>query len=249
MPVPTTPTFLLYHPLTRPTGRALAAAMGVPGGTRLPGYLARSRGDLAVIRWGSRRPIPAGVPVFNRAEAIARASDKRAAFDLLAAAGVPIPAYGNVDDAAEWLADGDMVLGRTRRESRGRGIVIYRPGDTLADGHEIYTRLVPDVRDEYRLHVVAGEVIRTQRKRGPGEALIRSHAAGYRYVGLVSRRLNRDRLDAATRAVEALGLDFGAVDLIVGRDGDATVLEVNTAPSCSPLTLDGYSRALRELGT
>lgn len=218
--------------------------MGAPCGSTWRNLAAGA----TVLRWGSRRPVPAGVPVINRAAAIAAASDKLAAFERMQAAGVPVPAFTtDAGAAAGWLADGSTVLGRTRRQSRGRGIVVYRPGDSLDAGHELYTRLIPAVRDEYRLHVVGGEVIRTQRKRGPAGALIRSHAAGYRYVGLVSRRLHSARLDAAVEAVEAVGLDFGAVDLLVGTDGATTVLEVNTAPSCSPLTLAAYAAALGSL--
>ena len=35
---------------------------------------------------------------------------------------------------------------------------------------------------------------------------------------------------AARRAVRSLGLDFGAVDVLVDADGKVYVLEVNTAP-------------------
>jgi len=53
---------------------------------------------------------------------------------------------------------------------------------------------------------------------------------------------------AAVSAVEALGLTFGAVDLIVGDDGHTYILEVNTAPACSPRTAREYVNAVVVLG-
>jgi D-alanine-D-alanine ligase-like ATP-grasp enzyme len=48
-------------------------------------------------------------------------------------------------------------------------------------------------------------------------------------------------------AVVALGLDFGAVDLLIGDDGQTYVLEVNTAPACSPMTAACYIGAFQRL--
>ena len=46
---------------------------------------------------------------------------------------------------------------------------------------------------------------------------------------------------------KALGLDFGAVDLIIGQDKQHYVLEVNTGPACAPATLQAYVTALTKL--
>jgi glutathione synthase/RimK-type ligase-like ATP-grasp enzyme len=62
-----------------------------------------------------------------------------------------------------------------------------------------------------------------------------------------ARKLNKSRTDAAVKAVEALGLDFGAVDLVVDHQGLEYVLEVNTAPACSPKTLQAYAFQLANL--
>jgi D-alanine-D-alanine ligase-like ATP-grasp enzyme len=49
---------------------------------------------------------------------------------------------------------------------------------------------------------------------------------------------------AAIAAVASLGLDFGAVDVIL-REGKAYVLEVNTAPGIEGATLSAYLEAFR----
>jgi glutathione synthase/RimK-type ligase-like ATP-grasp enzyme len=158
-------------------------------------------------------------------------------------AGIRVPEFG----VTPMLGTEGKVLGRTRRGFAGRGITVYDHPNLAAAGHELYTAYIPN-RREYRLHVVGDRVIRVQRKyleRGDAESLIRNHANGYVFKA-PAKDLNQSRKDTAVAAVRALGLDFGAVDLVVDNDGLEWVLEVNTAPSCSPKTLAAYTDALRE---
>jgi len=230
-------TYLLYHPRTRPGGRAMAEALGVEAGIGL-----RGRTPTTLIRWGSQRPVEYEPErVLNPSPALARASDKLRAFEAMDLAGVPVPFYGT---DREGLPAG-AVIGRTRRGYGGEGIVIYDTGLDVPDTHELYVQFIPGER-EYRLHVVGSEVIRAQQKVPTDEAHpIRNHKNGYRFTGVVSRRLHSNRYEAAIAAVNALGLDFGAVDLLIGEDDQPYVLEVNTAPACSPLTARVYAEALQ----
>lgn len=236
-------TFLLYHPSTRRTGRQVAEALGIPHGSRL-----RDARPSVIVRWGSQRQVRQyGARVINKRAALALASDKYRTLRALHEAGVGIPEFTlSRYDALEWSRAGFTVLGRTRHGRAGNGIHVYQPGE--APGlHEMFTRLVP-ASNEYRVHVFDGEVIRCQQKQlteGVAPGVIRSHESGYVFVGLQSFRLHQRRYDAAVEAVDALGLDFGAVDLLIGEDGDTYVLEVNTAPGCSPMTLTAYATALR----
>ncbi len=61
---------------------------------------------------------------------------------------------------------------------------------------------------------------------------------GLRPVGVIPQ---------AKAAVKALGLHFGAVDVITDIDDTAYVLEVNTAPGLGPLTVVWYARYLAPL--
>ena len=54
--------------------------------------------------------------------------------------------------------------------------------------------------------------------------------------------------EEALKAVAALGLDFGAVDIMYNaRENKYYVLEVNTAPGLAGTTLEGYAKRFREV--
>lgn len=111
-------------------------------------------------------------------------------------------------------------------------------------------------RWEFRAHVVRGEPVLIQKKLrrtnengevDGGNPLIRNLASGWVYS--VNADIPQDIRDGITReavlAVEALGLDFGAVDLIQPLNGGSPrVLEVNTAPGLEgETTLKAYCDA------
>lgn len=53
---------------------------------------------------------------------------------------------------------------------------------------------------------------------------------GYSFRLVTQENLPTAAIEMAKSAVQALGLDFGAVDILKGRDGNFYILEVNTAP-------------------
>jgi hypothetical protein len=232
--------FFLYHARSAPTGRVLAEALGAEHGTTCPAPT-----DV-LIRWGSRvGPDGAHQRRINNVSAIAAASDKLGSLSKLREAGVRVPDFSTDPTELEF-----PFLGRKRSHARGTDVVLcLQAGDYKRRPRDYYVQYVPTLR-EFRVHVVGDEVIRVQGKflDHPELAVpwIRNHAHGYRFRA-PRRRLNRGRLEQAVLAVKALGLDFGAVDLLIGDDGQTYVLEVNTAPSCSPLTGGAYIAAFQRL--
>lgn len=105
-----------------------------------------------------------------------------------------------------------------------------------------------DIRQEYRIHSFQGRSLRAgvKRPRDGQQAhdWIRSWDGGWRivYDGVTSRQRHRD---LAHSAVEALNLDFGAVDIGEKADGSLLVLEVNRAPGLEGGTIDAYVRAIQ----
>ena len=188
-----------------------------------------------VINWGNTSGLyynPSRVTVLNKPEAVRLAVDKSAAFASFNAAGVRHPAccsYLPQDREGIWLAR------TTTTSSGGEGIVVLREGDAIVEA-PLYTKYIPKVL-EYRLHVFGDSVFFAQQKRRERDVeqdrdarLIRNRHNGWVYaISEVSP--TDDCKEQAVAAVRALGLDFGAVDIIVGRDdGLAYVLEINTAP-------------------
>ena len=248
--------YLAYTPATRPTAVELARALGLERwGIRVPNFR-----PSVLIRWGSRRIMPPAERVLNRSEAIAISSDKLATFARLKAADVPtVPVYTSWDQALA-NSEGTVILGRRRRGMQGSGIVVFDP-HRLHGGryysqplrqHEFYSVYQEPTR-EVRVHVVGDQVIRIQGKYNDfpeDNALIpfvRNHTTGYRFRA-PRLELNSSRRETAVRAVQACGLNFGAVDMLLfGADRQEMVLEVNSAPACSPLTLGEYARAIRHL--
>lgn len=240
---------LLCRPQGLPTGREIAKGLGLRRGTaaffrgHLPGELR--------IRWGGAElPECDGADTLNRAENIRIASSKLASFRRFSEAGCPIPRFTTSrDEARSWQENGSTVFGRTTEGYRGQGISVYQPMDPLGEC-PLYVEFVPNER-EYRLHVVRGMVVSVQRKyleypERKRSDFIKNVPNGYVFK-TPQRTLNGSRHQAAIGAVECLGLDFGAVDLIVDGEGREYVLEVNTAPACSPLRVEKYVQALRPL--
>jgi hypothetical protein len=181
----------------------------------------------------------------NKATAIQAASDKLGSLATMREAGVRVPNFST--DPTELTFP---FLGRARSHARGTDVVLcLQRGDYKRRPRDYYVEYIPTVR-EFRVHVAGGQVIRVQGKflDHPTDAVpwIRNHAHGYRFRA-PSKRLRKDRMDMAVLAVQSLGLDFGAVDLLLSDDGQCYVLEVNTAPSCSPLTAGAYVAAFQRI--
>jgi hypothetical protein len=107
--------------------------------------------------------------------------------------------------------------------------------------------------DEFRVHVWGDRVLDVQQKRKrqevPNEQMdyqVRNASGGWVFCRS-EVETPQCVVDAAVRAVSALGLDFGAVDVGYNRSADAAcVFEVNTAPGLEGTTLDRYYYALLE---
>ena len=206
-----------------------------------------------IINWGnSERNFNA--EYINQPEAVAIASNKLESVRLLADSEVPQPEHTtDTAVASQWYNDGITVVCRTLlRASGGRGIIL---ADPTAEGQVVaaplYTKYFKKA-EEYRVHVVGGQSIDVQMKRKRQEVQnenvnyqIRNASNGWVYC-----RGGVQAPDcvvvAAVRAVDSLGLDFGAVDIGYNKHrGDAAVFEVNTAPGLEGTTLDKYYEAFR----
>lgn len=176
------------------------------------------------------------------------AVNKRGSFYVWASCGVRVPEF-TVDSSA--LDRNHMYLARTvLTGSGGAGIVVLRRDDPIVDA-PLYVRYIKK-EHEYRAHVAFGQVIFVQQKKRVSdkeqtkdEKLIRNYDNGWVFCPRELDEVSKEITDAAVNAVAGLGLDFGAIDLVVGRDdGLPYVLECNTAPGlASPGLIEAYKNA------
>jgi Glutathione synthase/Ribosomal protein S6 modification enzyme (glutaminyl transferase) len=247
--------FLLYHPLTRKTGRRLTSYLGVPGGEESTGP------KDVLIRWGCRRSVnyQAGGVTLNPRHDIRSNTDKLNSLDVMSEAGIPVPDYtshaSNVSHP-ETSDGGDLiypVLGRASEHSQGSDInLILQERDLQLTDNSFYVDYIPTAM-EYRVQVFRDDIIKVHEKRLETEAAnagnytphIRNHQKQWVFCNPRTAVPN-DVTDYSRQAVDALGLDFGAVDVIEDEHGNIYVLEVNTAPTLGENNLRRYGEILQE---
>ena len=231
------------------SARALADALGGRV-LRLQGSTYRYNARDVLINWGNSQGIPyRDARYLNNSMCVLNASNKRTAFDIMQRAGVQIPEFWtnqeDIPDEAFPIVCRTILNGHS-----GAGIVIANDRSQLVRS-PLYVRYMKK-RDEYRIHVGREGIIAVQRKAIPNgteplDTRIRNHHNGYVFV-----RNNveppRQVVEQARLAIAALGLDFGAVDIIWNNHYQlATVLEVNTAPGLEGQTITDYANYFRNL--
>lgn len=218
----------------------------------------RLRRVRVVINWGSSKlpddvRLNGNIDVINESQYVAGASNKLTAFQAMEEAGVSIPEWTTDRQIAEsW----ETVCVRHKLNGHSaEGLeILPRPGDGGLPNAPLYVKYIPK-KEEYRVHVVDGEVIDIQRKALRQDELkpenpdwkIRNLDGGFIFV--------RNDLDVpvpvteeAQKAIDSLGLTFGAVDIIWNaKQKKAYALEVNTAPGLQGTTLDNYINAFKEI--
>lgn len=155
--------------------------------------------------------------------------------------------------AADWLKTGSTVIARHHvRGHSGEGIIVHTPGVGDIPGIAPLYTLYKKKKKEFRVHVMkypdGYNIFDVQQKRGKiGEEsnpYIRSHNNGWVFTR-EDIDLPGDIPSLACSAVKALGLDFGAVDIIWNKhENKSYVLEVNTAPGLEGTTLIKYVEAI-----
>jgi glutathione synthase/RimK-type ligase-like ATP-grasp enzyme len=199
-----------------------------------------------IINWGSseNERFSYRCKILNRPESVLLSSNKLNTFHTWSLDNVSCPEWTtDIDIARQWIEEGSIVFCRTRLQSHsGNGIVIAESNSDLVPA-PLYTKYIKK-KKEFRVHVFNNEVIDVQEKRRSMDSntgfLIRNHANGFVFCrdNLIEPR---DLRAVATHAVRALGLDFGAVDIIWNEHYNRCyALEVNTAPGLEGTTLQTY---------
>lgn len=208
-------------------------------------------GDL-VINWGNCN-LPTWYPeavtaspvieILNNPLNIKYCVNKILAFDLLRYADISVPDFTSDPLVAkEW--DGKILARTLTRSSGGKGIVICDKNNLVPA--KLYVKYI-EKDAEYRVHIFKGQCIdyakKVQNKEDATEEekMIANHDNGWYFMRDV-KRLD-ENINLAKEAIQTLGLDFGAVD-IIRKDKVSYVLEVNTAPGLNGISLDAYADAI-----
>jgi hypothetical protein len=190
-----------------------------------------------IIRWGTRELITAAnTIIYNKAGAIANATDKLVSRQIFAEKGVSTPRLLNhIDDY-----QGGSVVARPFVHSKGRNFVVLNNKQEVENHWRsgwYYSELIDKVR-EFRVHCGHGKCLALMEKHNPGNgnhAWNRAQNDTEPFTRIKQSESDEQNLRGviveALKAVQVLGLDMGGVDVILDKNGVAYVLEVNTAPT------------------
>lgn len=243
-------TVIMTHKLGSKSAKSLSRSLGIRR-VRSNGTF-RNNYNHKVINWGSSMmpefPIQQGI--INHPSAVANAVNKLKTLELLTAEGVPTLTYHTTAESALTASmNGKVLFARKLLTSNsGRGIVVIQPDDQITYA-PLYTEFFDKVT-EYRVHATKTETFDYQAKlkrRGEdADPYVFNYDSGRVFCrqGIELPDLVRDM---SMKAIRALGLDFGAVDIGVDADGNVAVFEVNSGPALEGTTLDRYVDILNTL--
>jgi glutathione synthase/RimK-type ligase-like ATP-grasp enzyme len=190
--------------------------------------------------------------VLNKRNGIILASDKLRALQTMQQQHVPCPRVFTATQPVTHIP----VVGRKTHHTQGRDVMLCLQQidvqRAINQGCTHFTQLLPKAR-EFRVHVFNGEVLKISEKvltdADKYHSVVWNFDNGFTFRQLrnVPRAL-KDRLSTAgIGAVEAMGLDFGAADIVLTDDSNIYVLEVNTGPSLAQNSLATYARKFGEI--
>lgn len=221
-------------------GRSRPSGLALLGALQEDGYRGR---DVNFGYYGGRG--------LNSADAIHNATNKRRMRELFREYDVPAPKLYTMHEAHALAKQGVTLIGRPDKHRQGRGFwkvnsnssFMKAMNGTRQKAAATHFMEYIDIEREFRVHIVNGKSIKISQK-----SIVGNHRNGARFEYPHDFNHKKTLRRAAIQAVEALGLDFGAVD-IMWANGQPYVAEVNTAPCLTDRnsdTLDRYVRAFME---
>lgn len=207
-----------------------------------------SEGD-RVFRWGCTKMTP--YDLVNTRDSIIYASDKALFRYHAYKDGISMETWTDFGKFLDDRPEGKMVV-RPSRHKQGKDLYvceeysdIFGVIQNLGDDYYI-SRLIDKVK-EYRVVVFDDRILYIYEKVPSNpEDVAWNHAQGSTSENIRWGSWPLLVANKALRAMALSGLDFGAVDIIVDRDGNAYVLEVNTAPeTTSPYRQTCIAKALK----
>lgn len=198
----------------------------------------RIKTEDVIIGWGQFIPVPQASKGLHGVKRVFNGKQPRTKLrelQLLEDAGVPVPPF----DTRNW---GKGWLPRSMHHQEGSDF--FPPGERPPVG--FYTKKL-DIVEEYRFHIFkrwnketkafeyvsirAGKKVPREGKKPHPWIRSWNHGWAISYGGYKFPSKGRN---AAKKALEAVGYDFGAVDVGILKGGEVVVLEVNSRPGLEP---------------
>jgi glutathione synthase/RimK-type ligase-like ATP-grasp enzyme len=183
----------------------------------------------ATLRWGisyhgNKPAINANCNRFNKMEALYQ-------FER---AEIPGPIA-----ISDWrlLKEGDFpVLARNIHHTKGKDIIVCKTKQdaaALVNEKDFFTPWIP-TKTEYRVWVLNDNAFAVYEKEYKGEGeyqgFSRNRAMNFKFVKHDELLRTKALTQPSIQAVKVLDMEFGAVDVLLGKDGKYYVLEANTMP-------------------
>lgn len=192
------------------------------------------------IRWGNRieTETTKDTIVYNKAEAIANATDKKLSRELFIKGKVRTPKLVNPENIAN---EDYPIIARPSRHAKGKNFIVLKTkaeflahyGANSANGW-YYSAFVNKTR-EYRVHCAHGKILAVMQKTPGGDKIAWNRAqTGEPFTKVDQTDFPFSACFQALKAVQTLGLDFAGVDVMeIEEKGkpQGYVLEVNTSPT------------------
>jgi len=184
------------------------------------------------LRWG--RSYAGNKPALN---ARVNLFDKYTCFQAFDRFNVRHPIVVSMNEQ-EYDFGGRVLLARKKHHTKGKDIV---PCQTLEDIeriqlnglHDFFSVFIP-TQTEYRVWVFQNKALAVYEKvyKGEGEyqGYCRNRRFGFKFEKKDELRTHKAITLPTIQAVAALEMDWGAVDLLLGKDGLLYILEVNSMP-------------------
>jgi len=146
------------------------------------------------------------------------------------------------------------IMARKERHFKGKDIIFLKNRKNLwkrlarVSSREFFVKYIPK-KAEFRVHVLGDEVPnickKTQSERtDTHHPHVWCSPRGWTLVDYEGDHY-KSLSDIGKRAIKALGYDFGAVDIGLGKDGKFYVFEINSAPRLSRTRRRHYAKYFR----
>ncbi len=253
----------------------LHASEVVKGGylKRFQHVSAREGAPRVVVNLGTTDEIAFAGNMLNTQDMVRAASNKKKARQIFAEQGIPAPAL--FLRASEVSSDNLPVIGRTSYHAKGNGFWFCKTKAAVnaaaQAGATHFLKFIPNTR-EYRVHTFLqrkhwenrpealtaehfvstkiSEKVWTANTAPNKDEPQKNHAFGWTFLGPQERREEELAVvrHVAKQAIAALGMDFGAVDVMYTiRTKQPFVLEVNSTPSLADEQSDTCERYAKRI--